>query len=100
MSWQNYLLIISSLSPHYLLLVCVELLERRVAPSSIFGKIKGAPSFFLPSPLRQDLMVIRSKREKEREEEKKKSSFLLGDLVQIPSNLREGVHATIIFFKI
>ena len=49
----------------------------------------------------QDLIEIRSKREKEREEEKKKgSSFLLGNLVQIPMDLYEGVRTVIFFFEI
>ena len=57
-------------------------------------------ALFLQLPC-QDLMVIRSKREKKREEEKKKSSsFLLGDLVKIPSDLYEKIRAEIFFFKI
>ena len=52
-------------------------------------------------PLCLGLIEIRSKREKEREEEKKKgSSFFLDDLVQIPSDLHERVHAVIFFFEI
>ena len=55
------------------------------------------PSFSTSCPC----LKIKSKREKKREEEKKKdSSSLHGDLVQIPSDLCERVHAAICFFKI
>ena len=60
-----------------------------------------ASSSLIPFVQHPNLIVIRSKREKEREEEKKKKiSSLHDDLVQIPLDLRERVHAAIFFFKI
>ena len=59
------------------------------------------PLVFFTSCSHPDLIEIRSKKRKEREEEKKKgSSYLHGDLVQIPSDLYKRVRAAIFFFKI
>ena len=58
-------------------------------------------SSLLPFIQCPDLIEIRSKIRKEREEEKKKSSSSFhGDLVQIPSDLRERIRVAIFFFKI
>ena len=64
------------------------------------GVVLNAHSSFFLHPDAQNQMRSDLRRKRAREEEKKKdSSSLLGDLVQIPSDLHEEVRAAFIFFK-